>query len=247
MVNVKVHPSSRGADPVSRARYPSYDLGCTAHGPNPSDSGGSRPPHLRRPLPGGHPLHLPIAPFLKDISLSLTAGKTTALVGTSGFGKSNILTLKHFYDPSEDVVRLYGVDVRELNLKSLRVQLGLVAQESAVFNARCATTSLRAHTGGVQGYHTLVGERVFLLSGGQKQHIAIARAIVADAKTLLLDEATSAFNTLSEGAVLPGSYAGRPDVRDDCASALDGARRVRDLHHGRRRGGGAGRFMSSRS
>ncbi|KAJ6578174.1 P-loop containing nucleoside triphosphate hydrolase protein [Mycena capillaripes] len=174
----------------------------------------------------------PDVPVLKDISLSFPAGKTTALVGASGSGKSTIITLiERFYDPSAGVVQLDGVDVRSLNLKYLRSQIGLVAQEPAFFNAtvrdnvaygllnsqyenvteeekmaRIQEACVQANADGFvqalpQGYDTLVGERGFLLSGGQKQRIAIARAIVADPKILLLDEATSALDTASEGVV----------------------------------------------
>ncbi|KAJ6494248.1 multidrug resistance protein 1 [Mycena sanguinolenta] len=174
----------------------------------------------------------PDVPVLKDISLSFPAGKTTALVGASGSGKSTIITLiERFYDPDSGVVRLDGTDVRELNIKYLRSQIGLVAQEPALFsstvrenvaygllnspyeNASEAEKFARIQAACVQanadtfvrglplGYDTLVGERGFLLSGGQKQRVAIARAIVADPKILLLDEATSALDTASEGIV----------------------------------------------
>ncbi|KAF7369875.1 hypothetical protein MSAN_00616700 [Mycena sanguinolenta] len=174
----------------------------------------------------------PDVPVLKDISLSFPAGKTTALVGASGSGKSTIIALiERFYDPDSGVVRLDGTDVRELNIKYLRSQIGLVAQEPALFSAtvrenvaygllnskyedaseaekfariQAACVQANADTfvrGLPQGYDTLVGERGFLLSGGQKQRVAIARAIVADPKILLLDEATSALDTASEGIV----------------------------------------------
>lgn len=174
----------------------------------------------------------PDVPVLKDISLSFPAGKTTALVGASGSGKSTIIALiERFYDPDAGVVRLDGTDVRELNLKYLRSQIGLVAQEPVLFSATvrenvaygllnsqyedapdaeklariqeaCRQANADTFVRALpQGYETLVGERGFLLSGGQKQRIAIARAIVADPKILLLDEATSALDTASEGIV----------------------------------------------
>ncbi|KAJ7673942.1 P-loop containing nucleoside triphosphate hydrolase protein [Mycena polygramma] len=174
----------------------------------------------------------PDVTVLKDISLTFPAGKTTALVGASGSGKSTIIALiERFYDPTAGVVRLDGTDVRELNIKHLRAQIGLVAQEPTLFNAtvrqnvaygllnsryadapeeerfaRIQAACVQANADGFvrglpQGYDTLVGERGFLLSGGQKQRIAIARAIVADPKILLLDEATSALDTASEGVV----------------------------------------------
>ncbi|KAJ7690830.1 P-loop containing nucleoside triphosphate hydrolase protein [Mycena rosella] len=188
----------------------------------------------------------PDVPVLKVISLTFPAGKTTALVGASGSGKSTIIALvERFYDPEAGVVRLDGMDVREINLKYLRSQIGLVSQEPMLFNATvrdnvaygllnsqyadapeaerltriqeaCARANAHAFVKRLpQGYDTLVGERGFLLSSGQKQRIAIARAIVADPKILLLDEATSALDTESEGVVqnaLDNARAGRTTI-----------------------------------
>ncbi|KAG1772443.1 P-loop containing nucleoside triphosphate hydrolase protein [Suillus occidentalis] len=174
----------------------------------------------------------PDVPILKGLSINFPAGKTAALVGASGSGKSTIVSLiERFYDPSSGSVKLDGVDLRELNIKWLRSQIGLVSQEPTLF----ATTikgnvlhgligtpyenaseeekfklvqeaCIKSNADGFitklpQGYDTLVGERGFLLSGGQKQRIAIARAIVSDPRILLLDEATSALDTRSEGIV----------------------------------------------
>ena len=170
--------------------------------------------------------------IVKGLSLTFPAGKTTALVGASGSGKSTTIALvERFYDPSEGVVRLDGVDVRELNLKWLRSQIGLVSQEPTLFATTIAANvahglintvhehaspeeklalikeaCVKANADGFisklpLGYDTMVGERGFLLSGGQKQRIAIARAIVSDPRILLLDEATSALDTQSEGIV----------------------------------------------
>lgn len=171
-------------------------------------------------------------PIVKDLSISFPAGKTCALVGASGSGKSTIISLvERFYDPLSGTVRLDGVNLRDLNVKWLRSQIGLVSQEPVLF----ATTirgnvehglintpwehsseeekfrlvkeaCVKANADGFisklpLGYETLVGERGFLLSGGQKQRIAIARAIVSDPRVLLLDEATSALDTQSEGIV----------------------------------------------
>ncbi|KAL0573652.1 hypothetical protein V5O48_008298, partial [Marasmius crinis-equi] len=168
----------------------------------------------------------------KNLSLTFATGKKAALVGSSGSGKSTVIALiERFYDPLSGVVRLDGQDIRTLNLKWLRSQIGLVSQEPTLF----ATTikgnvahglintpyehasdekkfglikeaCIKANADGFisklpNGYDTMVGERGFLLSGGQKQRIAIARAIVSDPKILLLDEATSALDTQSEGIV----------------------------------------------
>ncbi|THH18900.1 hypothetical protein EW146_g2189 [Bondarzewia mesenterica] len=174
----------------------------------------------------------PDVPIVKDLTLTFPAGKTAALVGASGSGKSTIISLvERFYDPLSGVVRLDGIDLKELNVKWLRSQIGLVSQEPTLF----ATTIkgnvahglintpfehvseeekfklikeafIKSNADGFisklpLGYETMVGERGFLLSGGQKQRIAIARAIVSDPKVLLLDEATSALDTQSEGVV----------------------------------------------
>ena len=171
-------------------------------------------------------------PILEDLSISFPAGKTAALVGASGSGKSTIIALvERFYDPVDGVVRLDGADIRDLNLRWLRSQIGLVSQEPTLFATTIKGNVAHGlvgtpweHAGEEEkmrlikeacvkanadsfimklplGYDTLVGERGFLLSGGQKQRIAIARAIVSDPRILLLDEATSALDTQSEGIV----------------------------------------------
>ena len=171
-------------------------------------------------------------PIVKDLSITFPAGKTIALVGASGSGKSTCISLvERFYDPLEGVVRLDGIDLRELNVKWLRSQIGLVSQEPTLFAttikgnvahgligtkwehasedekmALIKEACIKAYADGFisklpLGYDTMVGERGFLLSGGQKQRIAIARAIVSDPRILLLDEATSALDTQSEGIV----------------------------------------------
>ena len=168
----------------------------------------------------------------KGLSLKFEAGKTVALVGASGSGKSTIVSLiERFYDPTAGVIKLDGVDLKNLNLKWLRSQIGLVSQEPTLFAtsiranvahglistkfehvsddekfALIKEACIKANADGFiselpSGYDTLVGERGFLLSGGQKQRVAIARAIVSDPKILLLDEATSALDTQSEGVV----------------------------------------------
>lgn len=174
----------------------------------------------------------PTVPIVKDLSVVFPAGQTVALVGASGSGKSTVVSLvERFYDPLSGVVRLDGVDLKELNVKWLRSQIGLVSQEPTLFattisgnvahgliNTQWENVSeeektklikeacVKANADGFisklpMGYDTMVGERGFLLSGGQKQRIAIARAIVSDPRILLLDEATSALDTQSEGVV----------------------------------------------
>jgi len=174
----------------------------------------------------------PNVAVVKDFSISFPAGKTAALVGASGSGKSTIVALvERFYDPLSGVVKLDGVDLKELNIKWLRTQIGLVSQEPTLFATTikenvahgligtehehaseeekfaliedaCGKANVDEFINNMpMGYDTMVGERGFLISGGQKQRIAIARAIVSDPKILLLDEATSALDTHSEGVV----------------------------------------------
>ncbi|KAE8260080.1 hypothetical protein A4X13_0g583 [Tilletia indica] len=169
---------------------------------------------------------------LSDFSLHIPKGKVTALVGASGSGKSTIVQLvERFYDPDAGAVLMDGVDVRNLNLRWMRTQIGLVSQEPTLFSTSIreniehgltnsqyaglpddqrydlvvqAAKMANAHEFIQQlpeGYDTMVGDRAILLSGGQKQRIAIARAIVKNPRILLLDEATSALDTASEGVV----------------------------------------------
>ncbi|ETM00911.1 hypothetical protein L917_02430 [Phytophthora nicotianae] len=162
----------------------------------------------------------PDAQVCSNYSLTIRAGETVALVGPSGSGKSTIVSLlERFYDPLSGVVSIDGVDVRDLNVKWLRQQIGLVNQEPILFpttikeNIRHGAPSASdeqvmqaARMSNAfdfiealpQGFNTEVGERGTQLSGGQKQRIAIARAIVKNPPILLLDEATSALDTESE-------------------------------------------------
>ncbi|KAM7508036.1 hypothetical protein LguiA_018489 [Lonicera macranthoides] len=156
----------------------------------------------------------------KDLNLRIRAGQSQALVGASGSGKSSVVALiERFYDPTAGKVMIDGKDIRRLNLKSLRLKIGLVQQEPALFAASIfdniaygkegateaevveAARAANVHTfvsGLPQGYKTPVGERGVQLSGGQKQRIAIARAVLKDPTILLLDEATSALDAESE-------------------------------------------------
>ena len=174
----------------------------------------------------------PNVPILKGLTTSFEEGHTVALVGASGSGKSTVVALvERFYDPIEGCVKLDGRDIRTLNLKWLRQQIGFVQQEPILFATTVrgnvehgligspyedaseaekfklvqqACIDANAHDFILKlpnGYDTMVGERGMLLSGGQKQRVAIARAIVSDPRILLLDEATSALDTQSEGIV----------------------------------------------
>ena len=160
----------------------------------------------------------------RGYSLRIPAGKTVALCGPSGSGKSTIIQLlERFYDPLSGMVMLDGTDIRTLNVRWLRSQMGLVGQEPVLFQGTVAqnigygrdgatqeeieqaATMANAHgfiTQDLQnGYEAQVGQGGGKLSGGQKQRIAIARALLKKPAVLLLDEATSALDTESERIV----------------------------------------------
>ncbi|QCE15423.1 ATP-binding cassette [Vigna unguiculata] len=165
----------------------------------------------------------PDKPILQGLSLSIPAGKTVALVGSSGCGKSTVISLvNRFYDPSSGVIFIDGQNIKDLNLKFLRRNIGAVSQEPSLFagtiNDNLKVGKMDADDQEIQKaaimsnahsfisqlpnqYLTEVGERGVQLSGGQKQRIAIARAILKNPPILLLDEATSALDSESEKLV----------------------------------------------
>ncbi|KAJ4832489.1 hypothetical protein Tsubulata_000037 [Turnera subulata] len=165
----------------------------------------------------------PDTPILRGFSLSIPAGKLVALVGSSGCGKSTVISLvARFYDPSNGEVLIDNNNVKELDLKYLRKNVGAVSQEPSLFAGNIkdnlkvgnmdandeqiqrAATMANAHSFIEQlpdQYSTQVGQRGVQLSGGQKQRIAIARAILKNPPILLLDEATSALDSESEKLV----------------------------------------------
>ncbi len=160
---------------------------------------------------------------LKDINLVVQKGKTIALVGPSGGGKSTLADLvPRFYDPTEGAVLIDGMSITEYEIESLRKQMGVVTQESILFNDTIfnniafgnpqmseeavmqAATIAHAHDFIMQtenGYQTLIGERGSKLSGGQRQRLSIARAVLKNPPILILDEATSALDSESEKLV----------------------------------------------
>ncbi|CAJ0645863.1 8190_t:CDS:10 [Entrophospora sp. SA101] len=170
----------------------------------------------------------PDVQVLKDFNLTIEPGQTVALVGSSGSGKSTIVSLiERFYDPLEGEILLDGINIKDINIKSLRTQIGMVGQEPVLFPETikqniiwgadpddvkepsldeiieiCKRSNAHDFIDELPDkYNTLVGEKGSLISGGQKQRIAIARALIKDPPILLLDEATSALDTESEGLV----------------------------------------------
>ena len=160
---------------------------------------------------------------LKNINLTIAKGKTIALVGTSGGGKSTMADLiPRFYDPTAGEVRIDGKSITDYEIESLRKQMGVVTQESILFNDTIfnniafgmpnvsegavmhAAKIANAHDFIMQtekGYQTLIGERGSKLSGGQRQRLSIARAVLKNPPILILDEATSALDSESEKLV----------------------------------------------
>jgi ATP-binding cassette subfamily B protein len=166
------------------------------------------------------------APALTGVDLAVEAGKTVALVGPSGAGKTSLVALvARLYDPSEGSVLVDGTDVREVDIDSLRSQVAFVADDSFLFTASVAeniayaqqdasmaeieAAARRAQADGFirelpDGYETRVGERGLTLSGGQRQRVAIARALLADPRILILDDATSSVDATTEAAIKAG-------------------------------------------
>ncbi|MEE9216741.1 MAG: ABC transporter ATP-binding protein [Anaerolineales bacterium] len=160
---------------------------------------------------------------LKDLNFEMEAGQIVALVGPSGAGKSTITyLLPRLYDPTEGQVTLDGVDLRDIALDSLAGQVGMVTQETFLFHDTVLNNLLYAKDDATpeqieeasraahihefieqmpDGYDTLVGERGYRLSGGEKQRVAIARVILKDPKVLILDEATSHLDSRSESLI----------------------------------------------
>jgi len=170
--------------------------------------------------------HYPTRPanqIFNGLNLSVKNGETLAIVGPSGGGKSTIIQMiERFYDPKSGSVEYEGTNIKDLNVQSLREQLGLVSQEPTLFNTTIrenirygkqgasqqeieeAAKKANAHDfimSFPQGYDTEVGENATQVSGGQKQRIAIARALIKNPKILLFDEATSALDSESEAVV----------------------------------------------
>ncbi len=165
----------------------------------------------------------PDKPLLTDIDFTVPGGKMYAIVGGSGSGKSTVVNLiPRLYDVCGGAVRIGGVDVRDFDLEYLRQQIGVVTQDTYLFNGTIRENLLYANDSATEedmeraiaianlqgfiaaqpdGYDTVVGNRGLKLSGGEKQRLSIARVILKDPKILILDEATSALDSISENAI----------------------------------------------
>ena len=194
--------------------------------PEVQDKPDARPLHVTGPVIRFEDVHFhydPDRPILKGVSFEVPAGKTIAVVGPSGAGKSTISRLLYrFYDVIEGRVTIDGQDLRDVTQASLRASIGMVPQDTVLFNDTIAynirygrpdATDEEVHRAAElaqigsfiaslpMGYDTQVGERGLKLSGGEKQRVAIARTLVKNPPILILDEATSALDTISERVV----------------------------------------------
>ena len=169
------------------------------------------------------PARHPAAAAPQNINLTVKAGQLVALVGASGSGKTTLANLLlRFYDPVHGVIKIGGVDLREVSTRDLRNQIAIVTQENILFNDTIRRNIELGRLGATndeivaaarhayaydfiiqkpEGFDAVIGEKGVSLSGGQRQRLAIARAVLKNAPILVLDEATSALDTESERAV----------------------------------------------
>ncbi|XP_055771108.1 ATP-dependent translocase ABCB1-like [Salvelinus fontinalis] len=229
---------------IAKARGAAYEVYNTIDQPRPIDSSskeGHKPDYVKgdiefKNIHFSYPSRKDVK-ILQGVNLTVPRGKTIALVGASGCGKSTtIQLLQRFYDPDSGEITLDGRDIRTLNVKWLRENMGIVSQEPVLFGTTIAENirygredatdeDIERAVREANAYdfisklpdklNTMVGERGAQLSGGQKQRIAIARALVKNPKILLLDEATSALDTQSESVVqaaLDKARAGRTTI-----------------------------------
>jgi ATP-binding cassette subfamily B protein len=163
------------------------------------------------------------SPALEDVSFTLRAGQTLALVGQTGSGKSTVAKLiNRIYDVTSGAIKVDGIDVNKWNLAALRQQISIIEQDIFLFSRsisdnisfgkpdatqeeiETAARAAQAHdfiTGFPEGYATVVGERGVTLSGGQRQRIALARAFLTDPAILILDDSTSAIDSATEDQI----------------------------------------------
>ena len=201
----------------------------------------------------------PERPVLRDVSLEASPGQTVAVVGATGAGKTTLVSLvPRFFDPWQGRVLIDGRDVRDVRLRSLREQVGVVLQEPVLFPLTVAENIAYGRPGAgraeieaaaraanahafieplTQGYDTVVGPRGATLSGGERQRLSIARALFKDAPILILDEPTSALDAETEGLLLEALrrlMKGRTTLLiAHRLSTVRGADRIVVLHEGR--------------
>uniref|UniRef100_A0A673IZL8 ATP-binding cassette, sub-family B (MDR/TAP), member 5 n=1 Tax=Sinocyclocheilus rhinocerous TaxID=307959 RepID=A0A673IZL8_9TELE len=235
---------AQNLESIAKARGAAYEVYKTIDMPRPIDSSskeGHKPDHVKgdiefKNIHFSYPSRKDVK-ILQGMNLKVPHGKTIALVGASGCGKSTtIQLLQRFYDPDSGEVTLDGRDIRTLNVRWLRENMGIVSQEPVLFGTTIAENirygredatdeDIERAIKEANAYdfisklpdklNTMVGERGAQLSGGQKQRIAIARALVKNPQILLLDEATSALDTQSESivqAALDKARAGRTTI-----------------------------------
>jgi len=204
---IRASETAQGGRPDSPAPVADAESAGTAAPPAPPPPASSREPRRARAV-------------LRDIDLDVPAGRTIALVGATGSGKTSLVSLiSRLYDPTAGRVLLDGVDVQSVNLRSLRQSVAVVSDDPFLFSASIAENIAYARPGASlaeveeaarraqahefiarlpQGFQTQVGERGLTLSGGQRQRLAIARALLADPRALILDDATSSVDSSTE-------------------------------------------------
>ncbi|KAF2724320.1 ABC transporter-like protein [Polychaeton citri CBS 116435] len=191
----------------------------------------------------------PDRPILRNLNLTIPAGKKVAIVGPSGCGKSTVLRLLfRFYDVESGRITIDGQDIRDVSLESLRKAIGVVPQDTPLFNdtilhnirygrmdasdaeVRAAATRARVDTviaSLPDGYNTMVGERGMMISGGEKQRLAVSRLILKDPPLLFFDEATSALDTHTEQTLLVNING---ILREKRRTSVFVAHRLRTIH-----------------
>lgn len=230
--------SAPGAAAVGLAEVARFGFGGRSNLPPLSQVGGQlRGPRAAGERPAADPAAEETRYALREVSFSVEPGQLAALVGPSGAGKTTITyLLPRLYDPTAGHIRIDGHDIADLTLDTLASQIGMVTQETYLFNDTILANLLYARPDATQaqveaacraanidnfiadlpeGYDTLVGNRGYRLSGGEKQRLAIARVILKDPRILVLDEATSSLDSQSEALIqqaLEGIMVGRTSL-----------------------------------